>query len=66
MKSTIKACKDCTDRHPGCHDKCPKYQEEKQEFENRKSEVRKAAEDDYRYVDYMMKRGRYKGGKRKW
>lgn len=24
-----KACKDCQDRHPACHDKCERYQAEK-------------------------------------
>lgn len=28
-------CKDCTTRHPGCHDKCEKYQTEKKNHEAR-------------------------------
>lgn len=32
-------CKDCKDRHPGCHDSCPKYAEfRKQVEEEREAE----------------------------
>lgn len=26
------ACKGCTERHPGCHDRCPKYEEYKSQL----------------------------------
>ena len=34
-------CKDCTDRHPGCHDKCPRYSEWKANLEKVNEERRK-------------------------
>jgi hypothetical protein len=34
-------CKDCDQRHPGCHDKCEKYQAEKKVYEERKAAERK-------------------------
>lgn len=27
MQKAEFSCKDCTDRYPGCHDKCEKYRE---------------------------------------
>lgn len=32
-------CKDCEDRHPGCHGKCEKYAEFKQWREERKKQI---------------------------
>ena len=34
-------CKDCDQRHPGCHDKCEKYQAEKKAYEERQAVKRK-------------------------
>ena len=30
-------CKDCGNRHPGCHSQCEKYQKEKAAYEERKA-----------------------------
>lgn len=35
--STITVCKDCTDRHPACHDSCERYLAEKKEAEKKKT-----------------------------
>ena len=37
------SCKDCTapKRHPGCHDKCPEYLEQKAKYEEIKEAERK-------------------------
>lgn len=34
-------CKDCQDRHPGCHDKCPGYAEWKSKLEKVNEERKK-------------------------
>ena len=31
-------CKDCGNRHPGCHSQCEKYQKEKAAYEKQKAE----------------------------
>ena len=41
MKSDIFTCKGCQIRHPGCHDKCAKYQAEKKAHEALKAEKKK-------------------------
>ena len=33
-------CKDCKDRHPGCHDTCEDYQACKREYEAAKKRAR--------------------------
>ena len=37
----IHSCKDCVapKRHPGCHDRCPEYLAEKEQYEKRKAEI---------------------------
>lgn len=32
-------CKDCTDRYPGCHDKCVVYREYKKALEEEKRKI---------------------------
>lgn len=34
-------CKDCGNRHPGCHGQCEKYQKEKATYEERKAALTK-------------------------
>lgn len=36
----ITCCKDCPNRHPGCHGSCNKYQEQKAEYDETMSEVK--------------------------
>ena len=47
----IKCCKGCVapKRYPGCHDRCPEYQKEKAEYEERK-----AIEDKKRRTDQAI------------
>ena len=42
-------CKDCTDRHIGCHSKCEKYQafRKQRDKENRERLIAKAIADSY-------------------
>ncbi len=32
----ITCCKDCSERHPGCHDKCERYIKQKADLQERK------------------------------
>ena len=38
MQNPFSCCKGCTERYPGCHDRCSKYQEAKAINEKRKHE----------------------------
>lgn len=42
-------CKDCTERHPGCHDNCGRYIAAKEEYHAQKNAIyrEKAAESEY-------------------
>jgi hypothetical protein len=33
---TIRSCKDCSDRFPGCHDRCERYKADKEACEAEK------------------------------
>lgn len=34
----ITCCKDCPDRHPGCHGSCEKYKAQRAEYDAKKAE----------------------------
>jgi len=42
-------CKDCDERHPGCHDTCGRYLEAKDEYYAKKNAIyrEKAAESEF-------------------
>lgn len=40
----IYSCKDCTERHVGCHSTCPKYIHDKEEWDELKARVAKEKE----------------------
>lgn len=42
----IKCCKDCTKRHPRCHDACNQYQTEKAKYNEEQAEIRRRKEED--------------------
>ena len=44
MTSTIKCCYKCEVRYPGCHSKCKRYKQEKEQYEKEKEIVKKAKE----------------------
>lgn len=70
----ITCCKDCADRHPGCHGSCEKYIQQRAELDAVKAERRKQYEinsglNAFRY-DGMSKimntrvyRGKYRKGR---
>lgn len=64
--TTFKSCRYCTapKRHPGCHDHCPEYQEEKATYDKCKEQhdkERNVSQGIYEQVT----RGVRKAGKRK-
>lgn len=44
VTNKITCCKDCTDRHAGCHATCEKYNQQKTELDAIKAERRKQYE----------------------
>ena len=56
----IAPCKDCKDRHIGCHSKCEKYLEYKKEVQKAKhrEKIDKKIEDDIWYGINMAIKGR--------
>ena len=56
----IAPCKDCKDRHIGCHSKCEKYLEYKKELQKAKhrEKIDKKIEDDIWYGINMAIKGR--------
>jgi len=49
-------CRGCTDRHPACHDSCPKYQYAKQ----KRYEAKSAMYKDYMHPTGILKNHRAK------
>ena len=47
---TIRSCKDCSDRFPGCHDKCERYKADKEAREAEK----KAKHDEWLCRSYQV------------
>ena len=58
MAAIITCCKDCQERHPGCHATCEKYIKQKAEHDERTAEYRK--EHSVNSVDYQKFDGIYK------
>lgn len=52
--SAIKCCKDCTDRHVGCHSTCKRYIDEKAAYEEKQVEVRKKKHNEYLVTGYEI------------
>ena len=52
------ACKDCTERHIGCHAECQKYAEEKRRREEARSKRREGADAEGILVGGYIKRAR--------
>ena len=42
-------CRDCSDRYPGCHDHCEKYQAAKEDWEAFKESQKATAYEDYKF-----------------
>ena len=40
----ITCCKNCPDREPGCHGKCEKYKQQREEYDAEKAETMKKFE----------------------
>lgn len=58
-------CKDCQDRHVGCHSNCESYKEYLDDLKQRKNIIKEARKDNKEYRSY--KRDRIKKDMRgKW
>ena len=54
-------CKDCTERHPGCHSECETYAEFKRENEARKPAIRGWREKEAEYALFRAALKRKRG-----
>ena len=50
------SCKDCKDRHVGCHSNCEIYKEYTRELEEKKHMIKEAKNKDREYKNYKKKR----------
>lgn len=64
MRPKIKVCLTCDARYPGCHDKCEKYQAEKQKAFEFKRMIQKEKEKNSR-VDHPKNIRRHRPGRLK-
>lgn len=57
MRNSIGVCRECTERHEACHDKCEKYQKRKAECDALREHMkREKASELYLYkLDLIMK-----------
>lgn len=65
--NTKPACKDCTERHVGCHSECAKYKEFKEQLQADKEAYFEATREENMYLAYMKKQAnkrRKKEGKK--
>lgn len=54
MRLINSPCKDCTERHVGCHAECEKYRKAKEETEEAKEKQRLHKETEAYFADYAM------------
>ena len=47
-------CKDCTDRFVGCHGSCQKYKDAKAEHERKRAVIKKAKDEEERFVTFKV------------
>ena len=50
MTPPVRSCKDCTDRFPGCHDRCERYKADKEANEA----VKQARHDEWLCRSYQV------------
>jgi hypothetical protein len=61
----IYSCRHCTDRKPGCHDTCEKYQAERKKAFEEKRVIYEAKKKQAMATEYTIKSiKRMKGGKK--
>lgn len=49
------SCRDCTERHPGCHGKCEKYINERKVYEEKQSKIRAKKESEAMVIQFKRK-----------
>lgn len=57
QKTVAFPCKDCSDRHAGCHAECEKYLEARSQNMKVKDRERKIINDQLDYVRYRIESG---------
>ena len=69
----IECCKDCPDRHPGCHGHCERYKKERAEYDETMSAKRHEADIEkgltsaqFSYCHKTNKHIIYRGKYRRW
>ena len=58
MVSRVSCCKDCTERHVGCHSICKRYINQKKEWEKDKESIKKNKNPMIYGFDYNMYPGK--------
>lgn len=60
-KYSIKCCIKCKppQRHPGCHDECKVYKEEKERANEQNENIRKQKNQESDYVGYVAEKKRW-------
>lgn len=53
MNRPSSPCKDCPDRHMGCHSECEGYKNYEKENEEYKAQKRQALKEAYGSIDYV-------------
>lgn len=49
-------CKNCTERYPGCHDRCERYQSAVKERNAQRQKLKKMAAVENEYIAYKSQR----------
>lgn len=52
MSIFVHTCKDCQDRHVGCHSTCERYINAKRTYEEEKIRINKIKGKEYVYIDH--------------
>ena len=50
------SCKNCEERHPGCHDHCESYRKQREEMDKKKAQRLKVKTSEFQYSGYKRER----------
>ena len=59
----VDCCRDCTERYPGCHDRCEKYQTQRKLVMEERRDLHKDSPYSQYFADVHKKLGRRKNGR---
>lgn len=57
----VTVCKDCNERHIGCHVTCTKYNESKEQIAAMRKVINENKRNDMEYLNYKKSRKKKKG-----